>query len=516
MAYINFKLARIAYSAGKLTEYSAGYSLELTAWPVPSAWLRIKDDRKIASRFRANKVFSHYFQDVVMVPMWSAMYSPVLSPSNHLLPSGQLLFPDIQAVSGNQGQGVAEQKDWGGDHLFFATIPSEVRAELARYHDRYWYLLYLFAKAPGAIDLSRSNAALFYALANHWIHRRWVGRSDPLEAAAEMVCRKQKSILEWLGLPATETVRRILSKMEMETFFMLHRPEFRELLTSPEVLQLLVHLERINYDVLELVMNGTYRPYVTPRFLMEVVRDRQLLEDQQSTAAVHLDVILTLAGRDEGRTVPSKFHSLQRLMEVYDDLVREDRRRRWKERRESTLRCYGDRFPRPPFAGTEFIRPVETPDDLAQEGIDMKHCAGFKLEEVFERREYVYRVLSPIRGTLSIRSSDGRGEWTSGELVMESNRRVDPVLADGLFHAVLHSSAYAKEDSRPDVQPESPASQALPDRSGAVIARCDLPEGQSPPRSWSQGNPDQIPLMSPAELKVYMNVLSMFGGKPVK
>ena len=181
------------------------------------------------------------------------------------------------------------------------------------------------------------------------------------------------------------------------------------------------------------------------------------------------------------------------------------------------LRCYGDRFPSPPFAGTEFIRPVESPDDLAQEGIDMKHCAGFKVEEVFERMIYVYQVLSPIRGTLSILSSDvsdGRGEWTPGELVMESNRRVDPVLADELFHAVLHSPSSTKEDPRPDVQPEAPASQALPDNGGRVIARCDLPEGQSPPRSWSQDNPDQIPLMSPEEIKLYMNVLSMFGAKP--
>jgi hypothetical protein len=203
-------------------------------------------------------------------------------------------------------------------------------------------------------------------------------------------------------------------------------------------------------------------------------------------------------------------------MDVYDDLVREDRRCRWKERRESTLRFYGDRFPCPPFSGTESICPIKTPDDLAQEGIDMRHCAGFMLEAVFERREYVYRVHAPVRGTLSIRRAEGSQEWVPGELVMESNRRVDPVLSDKLFHAVLHSPASAKDDPCPDVQPESPASQDLPESNGMVIARCDLPEGQPPPSSWSQGNPDQIPLMSPAELKVYMNVLSMFGGKPVK
>lgn len=515
MSYYNPKLAKVAYSAAKLTDYSEGYSLELTAWPVPSAWLRIWDERKIASRFRANQVFSYYFQDVVVFPMWATLSTPVRSPCSHLLPSDQLLLPEIQAGAVNQGQGVAKQKDWGGDHLFFSTIPSEVRAELARYHDRHWYLLYLFAKAPGALDLSRSNSALFYALANHWIHRKWGGRTDPLEAAAAMVCKKQKSILEWLGLPDTETVRRILSKLEMEALSMIHRPEFRALLDSPDVLKLLGHLDWINGDVLDLVINGTYRSHVTPRFLMEVVRDRQLLEDQQSTAAVHLDVILTLASRDEGRPVPAKFHSLQRLMDVYDDLVREDHRRRWKERRESTLRCYGDRFPSPPFAGTEFIRPVETPDDLAQEGIDMKHCAGFKLEDVFEGREYVYQVLSPIRGTLSICASDGQGAWSPGEMVMESNRRVDPVLADELFHAVLHSPTSTDESRHPDVKPQAPVAQALPDSSTEIIARCDLPEGQPPPRSWSQGN-EQIPLMSPGELKVYRDVLTMFGGKPVK
>lgn len=509
MASIYFSLCRIAYSAGKLTENCAGYMLELSAWPDPIAWYQSGNLRKIANRFRANKVFSRSFEDVVIGPMWTAKVPDARFVTTNVANSAQLFFPDAQVGAAAQAQGTV--RDWGGDHLFFSTIPSDVRAELARYYGGHWYLLQLFAKAPGAMDLSRSNPALFFALASHWIHRKWPGKRDPLEAATAMVCEKQRDILDWLGLPATETVRRILSKIEAESFFMLHRPEFRGLLSSPELLQLLVHLERISYDVLELVMNETYRPCLTPRFLMEVVRDRQLLEEQQSTAAVHLSVILTLADQDEGRAVPSKFHTLQRLMEVHDDLVREDRQRRWKERRESTLRYYGDRFPNPPFAGTESISPIKTPDDLAQEGIDMRHCAGFMLEAVFERREYVYRVHSPVRGTLSIRRAEGSQEWVPGELVMESNRLVDPVLSDKLFNAVLHSPVAAEELSLPDAHPELLSSQALPESNGTVIARCDLPDGQPPPRSWSQGNPNQLPLMSPAELQVYRNVLRTFG-----
>jgi hypothetical protein len=500
----------IVFKKGWLSLYSIEYSLEMTAWPRPMAWLKRNNYKKIASRFQANKVFSRSFREEVIMPMQAPLACSVSALNPHLLPSGQYVFSVILDESCNHVQSGKCPKGAGSDHIFFSAIPIEVRAELTRFHDRHWYLLNLFAKCPGAMDLSRSNAALFYALANHWIHRKWIGRGDPLEAAASMVCKKQKSILEWLGLPATETVRRILSKMELETFFMLHRPDFRDLLATQDVLKLLVHLERINYDVLEVVMNETYRSYVTPRFLTEIVRDRQLLEDQQSTAAVHLDVILALADRDGGYTVPAKFHSLQRLMEVYDDLFRKDRRRRWKERRASTLRCYGDRFPRPPFAGTEFICPIESPDDLAQEGIDMKHCVGFKLEEVFESREYVYQVLSPIRGTLSIRSSDDPGEWAPGELVMESNRLVDSALADELFYAVLHSPVCVDEAPYSAAKPEAPVSEALPDSRGMVIARCDLPEGQSPPYSWALDNPRQIPLLSPEELKIYMNVQKTF------
>ena len=127
-----------------------------------------------------------------------------------VLPDGQMALP---GVTSREERYAKEQYHYQAARCVFVhSLPREVREELRRYAERKWHLLNLFARCPGALDLSRSNPGLAYALASNWaFHKPAVAR--PIRAARSLVHKKQKAILEWLGFPATEPARRILAKI---------------------------------------------------------------------------------------------------------------------------------------------------------------------------------------------------------------------------------------------------------------------------------------------------------------
>jgi hypothetical protein len=59
-------------------------------------------------------------------------------------------------------------------------------------------------------------------------------------------------------------------------------------------------------------------------------------------------------------------------------------------------------FPSPPLPGTKDILPIRTHQALLEEGEYMKHCVGSYASMVSLGKQYVYRVLRPERGTVSI------------------------------------------------------------------------------------------------------------------
>jgi len=92
----------------------------------------------------------------------------------------------------------ARERDREVARRFLGSIPDDILSEVSRYWTRKWYVLNVLARCPGAMDLSRSNPALLYALASNWVfHKPAVTR--PMRAARSLVNRKQRDIMEWLG-----------------------------------------------------------------------------------------------------------------------------------------------------------------------------------------------------------------------------------------------------------------------------------------------------------------------------
>ena len=69
----------------------------------------------------------------------------------------------------------------------------------------------------------------------------------------------------------------------------------------------------------------------------------------------------------------------------------------------------------------------------------MNHCVASYLRQIVSSQIFVYRVVAPVRATLSIAKTAG-GNWRLDQLFGHSNRPVDPSIASRLVNELYSSS----------------------------------------------------------------------------
>jgi len=455
-----FNMGKPGYGCkdGKLYRFEKRSVLVLSPWPEPQAWFKSNRRGWHSSRKRADKVFT----DALYAK--SDIDKDIFGLDNENDPSlkvweGNPANPDPEEVAQYvRAHGVepqhsdeimearrkikerrSEYEKWRWvvqyvRHLqapYFDAIPEEVRNELLRYHTRRWHLLCLFARCPGTLDLSRSNPALCYALASNWVFHKPAVRL-PLRAARSLIIKKQKHVLAWLGFPGTETARRIMAKLDPRVLSIRFLLRFREVLGNTELVTWLSHLRQINPSVAEMATKRRYLPFLTPRLLREA--SLEAAENRSQSVVGILDDTLRMSARVPGAFCPPRFMSRRQLARVHDELARQQEQA-WERNRlgEQPLP-----FPCPPFAGTQSIQPILTPDALHAEGREMGHCVGIYDERVAQGRCFIYRVTSPVRATMEIFLSDAKG-WMPGQLRQSRNKPVPEPTAGLLFNELLAS-----------------------------------------------------------------------------
>jgi hypothetical protein len=418
-----------AFKNGKFYRFDWREVMVVRGWPDPRAWLkRPSHDWKPTRKF-ADDWFSMCLYEKCQNPQ------PVIDDPLDVQ-AGQLLLP-LPAWFLAARHEMSIQRNMLAQDAFFNTIPDVVRSELLPFPDRKWHLLNLFARCPGACELAHGNPALAYALASNWAFRKPAVR-QPIRAARSLVRKKQKKILGWLGFPPSETVRRILSKIVPQSLSIERLLYLRDAIPNPAVQKTLAHLPRINAGVLRLAADPRYFPYITPRLLDDVGRNTHYDEPHSSPVGFLFDT-LKMANQDEWRHCPKRFSSLNRLLEVHDELAR-----RLRPLLEQRIQERPLEFPAPPFMGTRTIRPILSADELLREGDLMEHCVGSYADDVAVGQISVYRVLEPVRATLSLcRRQEG---WKADQLTQSRNARVDSGLRQRLFQELLQSGPYRKGD----------------------------------------------------------------------
>lgn len=446
------------YQSGKLYRFEKKSVLVLAPWPEPQTWFKSHRKGWHSSRKRADKVFSAALYPRDGMAQDLEYFDLEDAPGNKIW-AGDPNHPDPAEVDWyervhlhpprlpddlvcDRAQVLERRTKMARDKEmalyvrrlqapYFDAIPDDVRNELLRYWNRRWHLLCLFARCPGALDLSRSSPALCYALASNWVFHKPAVRL-PMRAARSLIVKKQKQILDWLGFPGTETARRIMAKLDPRVLSIRFLLRFREVLENTELVKWLSHLERINPCVAEMVTKRRYLPYLTSRLLREA--SLETAKNRAQSAVGMLDDTLRMSARLPEVFCPPRFMSLRQLERAHDELARQQERA-WDRNR---IDAPTMQFPCPPFAGTQSIQPILTPDQLHAEGREMGHCVGIYDERVAQGRCFIYRVTAPVRATMEIFLSDWKG-WILGQLRQARNKPVPEPTAGILFNELLAS-----------------------------------------------------------------------------
>lgn len=412
----------------------------------------------------------------------------------------------------------------GQEGGYRTSIPLEIREELDRYGNSRSLLYNLFVGCRGALDLSRSNPALAYALANCEAFRKRAP-VRPIHSASHLVHRRQTIILEWLGFPRGESSRRIMSKISPDALSVPFLLWLRQALSDPGQVKVLRHLRCVNQPLVRLLLNREMSRHVTPSFLQDV--GGMLPGEKHDWIDSQLSDSLGMATGELRKYCPQRFHSLAHLRATHADLVeRTNARNRlpwWATQKRQEW--FGGRFPfpPPPFAGTADIRPLDTAEAVAQEGIAMNNCVGSYPIMIENGELYLYQVLRPVRATLAILKCSEK--WDPADVEMAGNVPVSEEIKRELFKALAHSGpgvpggepALLRFEQEPAAVEEYPVEWDMEPmfiNPEPVVTRDELglEEGQRAPLAWNELNPNQLPLLPPQDHEILRRVMTEFCG----
>jgi hypothetical protein len=321
--------------------------------------------------------------------------------SSYIMPDGQLVMPfGLHSLIKNEYS----------LELFMQQVPVPIRRRLIRFKERRWHLYNLMARVPGALDLCDSNPAIAYMLASNWVFHQPAVKNG-LRAARALVFKPQRNILQWLGFPPTESVRKILRKIEPESLSIPGLLRLRTRLRNGEVVKLLAHLPCINAAILYATSRPAWQVWLSPALLQDIARN---------SSGMDFDLIITLrdtfsmglaAGANDA--APRRLTSIRQLRRIHDELSRLD----WA----------GDlpeEFPSPPLAGGEGIEPICTRTQLRTEGREQNSCVHSYSERIHAGTYYVYRAHVPGRVTIGIKKTGKKNRWVLDQIYQSCNRPV--------------------------------------------------------------------------------------------
>lgn len=298
----------------------------------------------------------------------------------------------------------------------FTTIPDRERGVAAAFLDRRWHVLAMMARCQWATDLLQANPALGFALASNWIlHKPEV--SQPLRSARALLRKPQLAIMEWLGFPRSERVRRLLARIPPSALRARKLPQLRAALSAPGCQALLAHLPAIPEEVLCFVYHEDTRRRLTPRFV------HQLAELSTATNAFtthHFNLWLNALRMSSTLDRPrlASLSSLNHLARWHDDLTTAIN----AQTGAAQERLIAARFDSVPLHGAPGVSPVVSGQELLAEGQAMRHCVASYCDDILNGHYFVYRVTSPVRATLGIRRDGSR--WVLDQIKGPGNTEV--------------------------------------------------------------------------------------------
>lgn len=278
------------------------------------------------------------------------------------------------------------------------TIPEEISANVDFFGAHKFFVLRLVAQWQEARDLFFNNPVLLW----YWVDFCIEHKLDQL-SARKMLSMKQHQILAAMGLPETKSLNRLLKKINIASMERYFASKLLSLLTTPEYLKKLRHLPELCQEHIdELIV----MPELVHSQLLEVLARTdcrwaraRLINMIQDCLRMNLHLDRELA----------HCHIEGELERIHDRVVA--RRNQNHINQMDMLRDEEGNplpFPAAPHSGNRWIKPIQTPDDLYQEGKAMKHCVGAYVRNVQSGTHFIYHMDEPERLTISITMHDGK------------------------------------------------------------------------------------------------------------
>ena len=288
-----------------------------------------------------------------------------------------------------------------------AALPEAMLRIACAVPQRQFELLQAMLLSVEAFELAQANPLLFVLLVEH------ACVCEMSEARfLQLVCSKRRAILAELGLPASNSIVRILARTRLH---LPHHPDLQAVLTVLRDAQLTALLRHVAAPGIPAYLFLALSPRLVWPGLLSMLSD---------TGTLHESSMIRRLVRDTQR-LGANLATLQatvrldELQALHDRLLQRFNELEMAGRLAEYLRDYGD-YPPAPLPGNQQIRPLASWDELLEEGRVMHHCVGSYHWAVHQREVFIYQVLEPQRLTLSVRNT-ARG-WILDELRGHANR----------------------------------------------------------------------------------------------
>lgn len=289
-----------------------------------------------------------------------------------------------------------------------AVIPTDwlTTLDIAPYMQ--WQLLQAMPSSPYAAELALSSPLLFILFVD-WAKQEGISQA----VFTALVGRKRTHLLSHIGLPASNSIVKILSRCQLKLRNSAELQLIRQELTLSSSVKILRHVPRLGLRAFMLLER--YRAIAWPGLLA-------MVDPQTKTGNITALGRLLRDTQNMGATERQlkQLQNLAQLHELHDKLVRRFNQQSL-HKKSIELRCSFGEYPTAPIPGTSDITPLVSWLDLLEEGSHMHHCVGSYAETVYSGHTFVYRVTAPERLTVALQKRQNR--WEVSEIRGFANSR---------------------------------------------------------------------------------------------
>lgn len=300
---------------------------------------------------------------------------------------------------------------------FIDLIPSKIKSLTKLYKESHWDVIEKLILLGNDLEsLILSNPAMAYLIVNLDKINPSVQFSDQVELLRRLIKTKQVEILDLAKLPATESIRKIFLKINMEN---INENQFvRFCRTFPKegeklqiLTKLLSHLEVINSNIIHLVNYDWELLFGLNRNIIA-----ELSNSENNSESIKL--LKKIHTRCKSVNLP--FPKIKLL----DELPQIDRDNQERVKKKKVLL---ERFPKPPLKGNDTIMPLLNAREQESWSKKQSNCIRNFSAKVRGGKSFFYKILfNGEPATLEINIL--KDKLLFGNLLGQNNKKVSAQL----------------------------------------------------------------------------------------